>query len=486
LNRGEFVQQSAGAIAALALPRWARVAASPDPAVAVLAHELNGDVVTPHGTNYATARALWDERFDSLRPRAVAYCVDAADVQRVVNWGRRYGVHVVPRSGGCSYAGYSSGNGVVIADVSRLAHVQHSGGRATIGAGARMIQVYAGLWTGHVTIPGGSGPSVGIAGLALGGGHGYSSRKLGTASDNLRQVQIVTADGRLLTCDSSHHSDLFWACRGGGGGNFGIVTELDFATHPVSTVSRYEIEWPWSQAEQALATWQGFAPYARDELFSVLDLIATDPSGKNARSHVVSAGQFFGSQSDLEALIQPLASTGTPTKVFTTTVSYYDAVLHWAGCSEAGAPCLNIPSAFKGKSDYVTKPLPAEAIHRLVAGITARQGQGRGAIYLDSYGGAINRVAPGATAFVHRNALFSVQYTAQWSGSSSQSLNWIDGLYAQMRPYVSGFAYQNYIDPALQSWQHAYYGSNLARLKAVKRKYDPRNAFHFRQSIPPK
>jgi FAD/FMN-containing dehydrogenase len=225
---------------------------------------------------------------------------------------------------------------------------------------------------------------------------------------------------------------------------------------------------------------------APDDLFSVLDLIATDPSAKGARSHVVSAGQYFGSQKDLESLIEPLASTGTPTKVFTTTLSYYDAVLYWAGCRDPGAPCLNIPSAFKAKSDYVTKPLPPKGIDRLVAAVAARQGRDRAAIYLDSYGGAINRVPADATAFVHRNALFSVQYTAQWTGSASDSLAWLDRLYAQMRPFASGFAYQNYVDPELKDWQHAYYGSNLARLKAVKRKYDPGNAFHFRQSIPPR
>jgi FAD/FMN-containing dehydrogenase len=297
-------------------------------------------------------------------------------------------------------------------------------------------------------------------------------------------VRIVTADGRLLTCDFSHHPDLFWACRGGGGGNFGIVTELDFATHPVSNVARYKIEWPWAQARQAVAAWQAFVAQAPDDLFSVLDLIATDPSVKGARSHVVSAGQYFGTERNLESFILPLASTGTPTKVFTTTLSYFDAVQYWAGCRDPGAPCLNAPSAFKGKSDYVTKPLPGKAIDRLVGAVAARQGRGRGAIYLDSYGGAINRVPAGATAFVHRNALFSIQYTAQWSGSGSASLTWLDHLYAQMRPFVSGFAYQNYIDPELKDWQHAYYGSNLARLKAIKRKYDPGNAFHFRQSIP--
>ena len=103
---------------------------------------------------------------------------------------------------------------------------------------------------------------------------------------------------------------------------------------------------------------------------------------------------------------------------------------------------------------------------------------------MDAYGGAINRVAPGATAFVHRNALFSVQYTAEWIGSSAQSVRWLNGLYSRMRPFVSGFSYVNYIDPELADWQHAYYGANLARLTAVKRKYDPHDAFRFKQSIP--
>ena len=129
-------------------------------------------------------------------------------------------------------------------------------------------------------------------------------------------------------------------------------------------------------------------------------------------------------------------------------------------------------------------PLPADGIKRLVAGVAARQGRGLGALYLDPYGGAINATPKSATAFVHRDALYSIQYTAQWSGNATQSLGWLNGLYAQMRPYVSGFAYQNYIDPQLPDWQHAYYGSNLSRLRAVKRKFDPKNAFRFAQSIP--
>jgi hypothetical protein len=170
---------------------------------------------------------------------------------------------------------------------------------------------------------------------------------------------------------------------------------------------------------------------------------------------------------------------GTPTRVVTKTLSYLDAAVHWAGCRDA-ATCSESRAAFSAKSDYVAAPLSAAAISTLVDAIAARQGHGRGAIYFDSSGGAINREPKAATAFVHRDSLFSIQYT---SGADNASSTWLASLYAQMRPYVSGFAYQNYIDPSLATWPHAYYGTNLPRLQAVKRKVDPHGFFRFAQSI---
>jgi FAD/FMN-containing dehydrogenase len=481
VDRLEFLRRSGAVGVAAALPAWARTAtaAAADGPVQKLARLLDGAVVTPGSARYASARLLWDTRFDALKPRAIAYCASSADVQRIVRWARSERIHLVPRSGGHSYAGYSSGKGVVIADVSRLNKVQVSGSRATVGAGANLFHVYASLSKHGVTTPGGSCPTVGIAGLALGGGIGYASRRFGTTADNLRRLHIVTADGELLVCDASHHADLFWACRGGGGGNFGVVTELTFATHPVSAVSTYSIEWPWAQAAQALAAWQQFAPHAPDALFSVLDLIATDPAVPGARAHVVSAGQYFGPESDLASLLQPLTSVGTPTRVTTQTLDYLDAVVHWAGCRDA-ASCTEPRAAFVAKSDYVAAPLSAAAIATLVAAVAARQDHGRGALYFDASGGAINRVPKAATAFVHRDALFSIQYTSVGDNASAA---WLTSLYAHMRPHVSGFAYQNYIDPQLRTWPHAYYGANLPRLEAVKRKFDPHGFFRFAQSI---
>ena len=168
-----------------------------------------------------------------------------------------------------------------------------------------------------------------------------------------------------------------------------------------------------------------------------------------------------------------------PIRVVTKTLSYLDAVVHWAGCRDA-ATCTEARSAFAAKSDYVAAPLSAAAISTVINAVAARQGHGRGALYFDSSGGAINRVPKAATAFVHRDSLFSIQYT---SGGDSSSLAWLANLYAQMRPHVSGFAYQNYIDPNLPTWPHAYYGGNLPRLEAVKRKVDPHGFFRFPQSI---
>src|SRR5262249_53538051 len=162
--------------------------------------------------------------------------------------------------------------------------------------------------------------------------------------------------------DASDHADLLWACRGGGGGNFGIVTELDFATHPVSSVSRFVIEWPWSQATQVVAAWQNFAPHAPDGLFAGLGLVATTP---NAQAYVGSAGHFAGGGRHRRSLSEPLSSTGTPITVYTEDLSYMEAVLHEAGCGHA-ATCSGPRSTFKAKSDYVHAPLSSAAIHHLV------------------------------------------------------------------------------------------------------------------------
>ncbi len=473
LDRRELLRRAGAAVtAAGAAGLWVGPAAAATP-LRRLARTLDGELVTRASPRYRTAKQLYDTRFDAIRPLAIAYCETVSDVQRCVRWCARNHVRPAARSGGHSYGGYSSvGDGLVI-DVSRLDRVDASGGTARIGAGAALGDVYRRLAADGVTVPAGSCPSVGIAGLALGGGVGFSARKLGLTCDSLEALTIVTADGRARTCSAGTNPDLFWASRGGGGGNFGVVTALTLATHPVSSVTTYSATWPWPRAAAVVDAWQRFAPDAPDELFSVCRL-ETAPGGPR----IGSSGQLFGSEATLRSLLAPLLAAGEPTQLAVVERPYLEAVSFFAGGPGR--------ATFAAKSDYVRGLLPRAGIEILVRAIEARQSAGGTAdILLDSYGGAINRVPPAATAFVHRRERFSLQEIASWSPGrpAGPSLAWLRALHGALRPHVSGFAYQNYIDPELTTWRHAYYGANYGRLKRVKRAVDPTNLFRFRQSI---
>jgi FAD/FMN-containing dehydrogenase len=444
-------------------------------------------VVTPASAVYQRDKVSVDSRFDGAHPRAIVYCQSAEDVEKTIRWAHKHAIHLVPRGGGHSYAGYSTTSSGVVVDLSRMHRIRVRNGIATVGAGARLIDVYAPLAGHGLTVPAGSCPTVGIGGLAQGGGIGYAGREFGLTCDNVVGISLVTAEGRLLDCNADENSDLFWACRGGGGGNFGIATRFHLRTHQIDDVSYYQVVWPWSDAARAVHAWQSFAPHAPPRLFSTLYLATSTPRGSGTQPFISSGGQFFGSETELRSLIAPLTSTGTPTHVTAGTLSYLDAIMRWAGCDPLAQCHVVGHHSFKGKSDYVDVPLPNAGINTLLAGLEASQASitlGGAALFFDAYGGAINRVHPAATAFVHRNALFSIQYFSSWAGNGLADLQWIRNLYAAMRPYVSGFAYQNYIDPDLKHWQHAYYGANLRRLADIKRKHDPHGFFHFAQGIP--
>jgi FAD/FMN-containing dehydrogenase len=448
-----------------------------------LQRSIHGTVVGRTTPGYDRARELYNTRFDSHRPLAVVYVQSAGDVQQTIAWARKHRILNAPRGGGHSYGGYSSVPGGVVVDVSRLASVALSaGGRATVGAGAKLFDVYTTLAQHGVTIPAGSCPTVGVGGQVLGGGVGFLSRKLGTTSDNLLSLQLVTADGEVRTCSPTENPDLYWASRGGGGGNFGVATQYTFRTSPISSVSTFTAEWRWSQAKGVVAAWQDWAPHAPDELFSVVNL-----SGNGGSPTVRVSGQLVGTPARLHALLGPFVSKIAPETLVVKPRLYIDAVHYWAGCASDCRiqPAGKLPRAtFAAKSDYVRRPLPPGAAAVIVSAIA--RAPGSGTLLLDSYGGAVNRVPKAATAFVHRDMLCSLQYLSYWGAppQSAASLAWLRAFSAAMRPYVSGESYVNYIDPDLAGRPQAYYGSNLARLVSIKKRFDPGNVFRFRQSIP--
>ena len=249
-------------------------------------------------------------------------------------------------------------------DVSRMRQVTLSNGIATVGAGAQLIDIYTALAKSGRSIPGGSCPTVGIAGLALGGGVGFSSRLHGTTSDSIVGLTLVDASGRIRTCSATENADLFWACRGGGGGNFGVVTSFRFRTFPVSTVTTFELSWPWAEAPRAVAAWQAFAPHAPDALFAVCTLLTTTTHGAEVRVE----GQYFGSPAELKQLLAPL-HVGSATGGSGVERPYLNAMQLWAGCAGDTqqqchlVPAGNLPrAAFKATSDYASKPISAAGI----------------------------------------------------------------------------------------------------------------------------
>lgn len=481
IDRRGFLARAAAAGASLV---WVPSAAGmPVATPAIAGPPIRGQVIKRGAAGFAQAAHVYNSRFDGVLPSLVARPLDANDARTAVQWGVANGVPLRARSGGHSYAGYSTLSGGMVLDLRNLRgiSVNAKARTATIGAGAQLIDVYSALAARGVTIPAGSCPSVGIAGHALGGGMGLAGRKFGLTLDSLLSAQIVTADGKLITASAHNHPDLYWALRGGGGGNFGVVTGFTFRVHAVpKTVAWFFVRWPASSAADAIAAWQGWAPHARPELTSIFHV--------NGGGSTSVSGQYFGPASDLHALLAPLTSVSGAT-VSSGNLDYFHAQLMWAGCSSISLTACHTAgtrpggtlsrASFQAKSDYVAKPLPAAARNALVQAAIARANiPGSGAILFDSYGGAINQVAPAATAFVHRKVLFCIQYLSYNGGG-----NWLSQIHGKMRPYVSGGAYVNYTDPGLSNWQSAYYGSNYQRLLNIKRSVDPHRYFNFPQAI---
>ncbi|MFG1811184.1 FAD-binding oxidoreductase [Streptomyces sp. NPDC049040] len=444
-----------------------------------LGKSVKGRVLRPGDAGFHASSAPFNKRFTASAPGGVVAVADVDDVQRAVEWARETGVPIVPRGGGHSYAGYSVNSGLVV-DLRALGTVTADGssGLVTAAGGALMAGVYAAVEPEGIAFALGNGASVGIAGLTLGGGSAATSRKFGLTADALVATTLVTADGELLTCDAERNSDLFWACRGGGGGNFGINVSFTYQAFPVSGASTCLLLWDGADASKVFAVLQEVMRQAPRECSIRLGL-STTGSGVT----VSAVGLHLGPAGELRDLLDPVLAVARPLREDIADRTFWEAKDYLLHETSEGA--------FAARTGFAVDPLPPEAVAEVLARLARWPGGGNpdgGGFALFGWGGEVNTPAPDATAFPHRHANYLVSMDTSWAREDGPEavpahLRWLAELREAVAPHLTGGAYVNFTDPDLADWRTAYHGANYPRLVEVKRRVDPDRLFDFPQAI---
>lgn len=473
---------------------------------------IQGSVIVPSDVAYGYESQPWNARFAGVLPMAVVVVAGANDVARTIAFAREYELPFAMRNGRHSFAGFSANAGLIV-DVSALTSVRadRATQRATFGAGQTNLPLYTALWPARMAVPAGTCPTVGVTGLSMAAGFGRLSRMYGLTCDNVLEVVLVTAAGEVVKANEKQHADLLWACRGGGGGNFGAVVELTARMHPVDMLfTEITYTFALSSAVKVFAALQDWVAELPPNGHCWTEIDTGPPQdGASVAVEFTFAGPERSALSLGRQLLDAVGVAPKATSVMTapflaTQRGWACAGLRPDECQYEGiSPFGKLPRpSFYAKSDLIRTTWPAQAFERIVEAIARRQAdrvltpldfQGSlnvGKVAFESAGGAIAKPAPTATAFAHRDIRYVVQYQSRWRPDSSQSvadanIAWTQATYESMRPWLSGSAYQGYADPKLADWQQQYYGVNLPRLRTIKRKWDPDNIFRYPQSIPP-
>lgn len=444
-------------------------------------------MVRPGDPGYAALALPYNLRAESIKPAGIARCLSANDVAQSITWARQYDFPLVARSGGHSAGGYSVTEGLMInTRLINHARFDTKTGIATVGGGILNQGVYDALSASNATITHGRCPTVGAAGFLLGGGIGFNIRRLGVASDSLVASQIVTADGEILTLSASQNPDLFWACRGGGGGNFGISTSFSVQTTPVpGSITASRIVWD-AKADKVMPALAGALQESPVSLgsWTTLDAVTQKQLASGQDVAIYFEGQLIGTPGELRRILAPAYAASKPADATIREMSYWDAQENFFADIEE-------PAEFQNRGLYFRGPLGDEAIATLLHWLRRWPGTSIYArVSFLQTGDKANAVPASATAFVHRDNDWYMVWYLKWSSKDSartvsENLAWLSAFYDAMAPYALPEAYQNFVDPSLRDYLSQYYRRNLPRLQRIKGVVDPRRVFNFPQAIPP-
>jgi len=449
-----------------------------------LSSRLTGEVLLPGSEAYESARKIWNATIDK-HPAVIVRCSTTADVVHALGFARDSRYLVAVRGGGHNIAGSALVDDGVVIDLSRMkaASVDPGARRATIEAGATLADFDAATQEYGLAAPTGINSTTGLAGLTLGGGFGWLSRKYGMTIDNLESAEVVTANGEVVRASATEHPDLFWAIRGGGG-NFGVVTRFEFRLHPVGpNLLSGLIVYPLSEAKSVLRQYREFATNAPDELsvWAVTRLappLPFLPPEVHGTGIVAIAFLHAGDAKQGERLIAPLRKLGTP-------LGEHVGVQPYTAWQQTFDPLLTAGARNYWKSHNFSTL--ADGLFDAILEYIGSAPSPLCEIFIGALGGATMRPRPESAAYPHRDVQFVMNVHGRWENQADDArcIRWARDFFSASAPFASGGVYVNFLTADESNRVRAAYGSNFERLAHVKRKYDPGNLFRINQNIEP-
>jgi hypothetical protein len=452
-------------------------AAPPKSAWKKLAKDLDGKLLRPGDTGYSKAATTFDPRRDGKKPVAIVRAASAGDVAAAFAFCRTYRVHPRPRSGGHSYVGASTGNGVLVIDVRPMhgVHYHADSHKVTVGAGAVLGDLHDSLDRHGRTVPTGTCPTVGAAGLTLGGGIGTESRLYGLTGDALTGGILVSPGGHIHKFGPHTDADLYWGLRGGGGGNFGILTSLTYATSPALPGTIFRLSWEPHDSHRVLLGWQERLADMPRHSWANLHL---DTSGGVVRPSITGVCWDRGAGHEIAALA---AAIGRQPSSRRTYAESHAGAMSWF----AGGTNGHTRQSWYAGSDVVGHAISSSRATDIIAAVKKWNGSGSAAAIFDPLGGAVTRPGAADTAFRWRNAHATVQWYVGLGSTSRPNLDraadWVGRCHHAIgRSSVGG--YVNYLEPGRKLSD--YYGGNYDRLLELNKKYDPHGILNSSYSLP--
>jgi len=458
------------------------------PALGSFILQISGEIVTPNDPDYEKDRQESNPAFQEF-PYVIAYCECWDDVYQCLKWAQTLNVGFVCRSGGHSTAGYSVMNNGLVIDISRLDYVavNPQAQQVVVEAGCTFDKFNKALNAAQVHVPGGICPDVCVAGYMMGGGYGFTSREFGMNCDNVLAVDVMLWNGAVVAASPTVNPDLFWAIRGGTGGNFGLLLAVTYRTVPLWQVWGVGLAWQMAQAPAVLVELQ--KDYMRTGASPKLGYMIAIGRNEDATGAgtIQFRGMFDGSRADGMQQLQPLLAVGNPRIQYDQTGTYYD--IHDALVEGGTQPVPGPPDGAKEvkQGGYIAKPLTEADWARVITYHTTQAELPWGLTSIEPYGGAINAYPVDGNAFIHRNVDMNFFVDAFWMDPKDQgkATAWLDGFMALMQPYFNGESYQNYPRRGMADYRRQFWGQAFPSLLAVKQKYDPFNVFNFPQGISP-